>query len=518
MHRPIIKRLPQCLYGWCLSFVVSILVAVIIIGGIEFTLRFYGFGESREPMIEKEVDGFRFYVPNKAFYQQFFNIPLYEFVNWDDLDFCVPVEKSPNAIRIFVFGESAMYGLQSSARQLEVMLKERFPFVKWEVYNFSCPGINSHLLHQLAKYAIRLSPDMFIVYMGNNEAIGPYGENSFFGRFNILRRIWVIRLHIFLKRLRVVQLFERLPSSEWRKYLPVDMSKYIPGQSQHLLTLKLYKKNLSDIVAEGVKSNADVIVGTLSFNRLYGMEETATMPKFEETSMNRIIKEVVERFRTCGGKVYLADIDWILASNAPQGVPDYTFFCDNIHFNFEGNYLVAREWFDKVAEALNRKGLASFPKKATPIPIEECARNLGWSDATELELIGLQKKVILDSRSQVVLAEKEKALIAKVDGNISEKVLATYAIAYSLNPDDEKIAKQYVESLLKAGMKDRAFEVVSALYKTKPYLRISMRLMGNVYSNLGDFANAERMYKLCLKYYPDDGLAMDSLKLISKRD
>ncbi len=505
------KNLPNIVYKGLLPLFVSVLIGVSLIAVIELSLRLYGFGTPRTPLIKKEIEGYKFFVPNKAFYQQFFDIPLQEFVNWDDLDFCVPVEKSKNAVRIFVFGESAMYGLQSSARQLEVMLRRRFPHLKWEVYNFSCPGINSHILYEMAKQAGLLSPDIFIVYVGNNEAIGPYGENSSFGRLRILRRSWVIRLHIFLRRLRVAQLFERFPSSEWRKYLPTDMAKYIPGQSQQSLTLALYEKNLSDIISEGSRCGADVIVGTLSFNRLYGRENLKTLPVFEETPMNVIIKGVVEEHRNRGENVYLAEIDWTLAINSSLGIPDYTFFCDNIHFTFEGNYLVAREWFEKIVEVMNKRGVVGFPRRTTPITIEECARNLGWNEATELELVKLQKGVILDKVSQAVLVEKEKRLSAKVGENVLGKVLTAYAMGYRLNKDDEKIVRQYVDCLLKVGQTEKAFDVALAFYQSKPYLRIAIRLLANAYFNLRDYTNAEKMYKLCLAYYPDDGLARDSL-------
>jgi tetratricopeptide (TPR) repeat protein len=296
------------------------------------------------------------------------------------------------------------------------------------------------------------------------------------------------------------------------------MSKYIPGQSQYQKTLDLYEGNLADIISEGVRSGADVIVGTLSYNRFYGKKkEDTTAPKFDVTPMNVVIKRVVEKYETRGENVYLAEVDWILASKSPLGRPDYTFFCDNIHFTFEGNYVLAEEWFNKVVEVLNSRGVVGIPKKVVPPPIEECARRLGWSEATELELVRLQKGVILDETSQGVLIEKERELTDKIGENVSEKVLATYALAYALNPDDEKIVKQYVDGLLKVGKRDLAMYVASTLYQKKPYQRISLRLLGNAYFSFGDLTNAKKFYNLCLRYYPDDGLAMESLKLIDKQ-
>lgn len=491
-------------------------ILVFVVGG-ELLLRILNIGEYRSPVIKKQIESIGFYIPNKSFYQQFFNIPLYEFVNWDDLDFYVPEEKSANAIRIFVFGESAMYGLESSARQLEVMLKRSFPWVKWEVYNFSCPGVNSHMLCELAKSAVKLSPDIFIVYMGNNEAIGPYGENSFLAKIPLLRKGWIIRSHIYLKQLRLVQIFENLPSTKWRGYMPQDIAKYIPGQTQKEVTLRLYEENLRRILLTGVESGVDVIVGTLSYNRFYNWDIKSGLPKFELTPMNIIIKRVVADIKKRGGNIYLADIDWSLALRSPNGVPDYNFFCDNIHFTFEGNYLLAKEWFSLVVRALHNRGLTGFSKKPCSINIKECARYLGWGDANELELLRLQKTVIKDPVSITFLEEREKSLSASVGEDVLEKIISNYSIAYFLNHNDEKIAKQYIDYLLKVGKKIEAKSVALKFYQSMPYSRLAMRLLGNVFANLGDITNAEKMYRKCLQYYPDDGLAKESLQLILKQ-
>lgn len=103
------------------------LLPFFLLFSFEYTLRFLNKGESRQPLIQKHFDTSTVSTPNPNFYQQFFNIPLHDFVNWDHLDFYVPEQKDKDTIRIFVFGESAMYGLESSARQLGVMLKHSIP-------------------------------------------------------------------------------------------------------------------------------------------------------------------------------------------------------------------------------------------------------------------------------------------------------------------------------------------------------------------------------------------------------
>lgn len=486
------------------------LLPLFLFFSLECFLHLTQIGEDRSPLIKKHLQGKTFYVPNRSFYQQFFNIPLHEFVNWDHLDFYVPEQKDENTIRIFVFGESAMYGLESSARQLEVMLKQSLPQKKWEVYNVSCPGINSHVLYFLARACAKLSPDFFIIYMGNNETIGPYGEHSRLYSYPILRNNGIIRLHTYLKSLRTVQLLERSIETDWRKKKPEDLTPFIPQQGQEAKTIQLYEKNLRDMINAGICANSRVIVGTLSYNRKFGRkkEEWGSL-SFERTKMNECIGKICKSFL---GKVSLVDIDEILAQKSKDGVPGYEYFCDNIHFTFEGNYLVALEWFKAIAGTLN----IPEDKQSPSINIEDCARYLGWNKATELWQIQMQKKVITDPVSLEILATKEKLLAEEVGENLEEKILEGYQIAYQLNPNDEKMNMQLIESLLMKKFFNKAIEVVQEFHKKFPYSRIAMRSLGNVYAYIGNQEKSIEMYRECLKYYPDDGLARNSLEIMLK--
>ncbi len=51
-----------------------------------------------------------------------------------------------------------------------------------EVFNFACPGANSHVMRAIAEQCVEfVKPDWIIIYMGNNEWIGPYGSASGYG-------------------------------------------------------------------------------------------------------------------------------------------------------------------------------------------------------------------------------------------------------------------------------------------------------------------------------------------------
>ena len=52
------------------------------------------------------------------------------------------------------------------------MLQAQYPRTRFEVINTAIMGINSHAVRPIAAECATRDPDLFIVYMGNNEAVG----------------------------------------------------------------------------------------------------------------------------------------------------------------------------------------------------------------------------------------------------------------------------------------------------------------------------------------------------------
>ena len=61
------------------------------------------------------------------------------------------------------------------SRYLDVMLRQHYPSMKFEVVNTGSVAINSHVLLPIAEGLAKQRPDVFIIYSGNNEVVGPYG-------------------------------------------------------------------------------------------------------------------------------------------------------------------------------------------------------------------------------------------------------------------------------------------------------------------------------------------------------
>jgi hypothetical protein len=97
----------------------------------------------------------------------------------------MPATKAPDTFRIFIFGESAAMGDPrpnfGAGCYLEVLLAERFPQTKFELINTSTTAINSHVILPIARECARHSGDLWLIYIGNNEMVGPFGAATVFG-------------------------------------------------------------------------------------------------------------------------------------------------------------------------------------------------------------------------------------------------------------------------------------------------------------------------------------------------
>jgi tetratricopeptide (TPR) repeat protein len=184
--------------------------------------------------------------------------------------YAIPAVKPQGTYRIFVLGESAAMGDPDPAyafsRYLEVMLRQRFPSMKFEVVNTGSVAINSHVLLPIAKGLATQRPDLFIIYSGNNEVVGPYGPGTALTSSSM--SLPVVRSSIFLRSTRVGQMLTRLgtPKREWGG-MEMFLDKQVAASSPLMRNAySNFESNLRDTVAVGRKAGARVIVSTVATN------------------------------------------------------------------------------------------------------------------------------------------------------------------------------------------------------------------------------------------------------------
>lgn len=104
-------------------------------------------------------------------------------------------EKPPEDFRVFVFGGSATAGLGYSpnvtfARHLERMLGDAYPHRPIEVVNLGIVALSSKQVSLLVKDAVaNFSPDLVVVYSGNNEFLEIHAEKYARAHATFLSRV-----------------------------------------------------------------------------------------------------------------------------------------------------------------------------------------------------------------------------------------------------------------------------------------------------------------------------------------
>lgn len=252
-----------------LTLVCAFLVAVLAIGGLEAGLRLAGVGTSGRYLVQRKVQGEDLFEVNPEFFQHFFALPAYFMMDYfSEYAFAVPAHKEANTYRIFVFGESAAHGdpdpPNNFARQLRAMLELGFPGVNFEVYGVAFPAVTSEILRMAALECAQLEPDLFIVYMGNNEFVGPFANFEPKDKPYLTQRM--IRAQILLGRLRLMQVFRSLFPNVQEAFNPFQPGEHGSDKIWAEDVYSRFRTNLEDICQAGVDTGAHVVVSSVGVN------------------------------------------------------------------------------------------------------------------------------------------------------------------------------------------------------------------------------------------------------------
>ncbi len=251
---------------WLPRIASAVFLPVLLLGLVEAGLRLFGVGYPTELTIPCTVQG-----RPAACYNLFFPAPFFPpgMIKTPQA-YAIPAEKPQGTYRIFVLGESAAMGDPDPAyafsRYLEVMLRQRYPAMKFEVVNTGSVAINSHVLLPIAKGLAKERPDLFIIYSGNNEVVGPYGPGTALTSGGM--SMPVIRTGILLRSSRVGQLLTKVATQkrEWGG-MEMFLDKQIPATSPLMKdTYANFEQNLRETVETARSSGARVIVSTVATN------------------------------------------------------------------------------------------------------------------------------------------------------------------------------------------------------------------------------------------------------------
>jgi len=258
---------------WLFRIIALTVFPVLLLLVVELSLRIAGYGFSPRAIMKCQVDGRDAYCDNVKFGWRFFPKNLAR----DFESFIFPAEKPDNTYRIFILGASAAQGTPEPAfnfgRILQEMLCDKYPAVNFEIINTAMTAINSHVVLQIAKDCARCDPDLFIVYLGNNEVTGPYSVGTVYTL--PLANLSVIRTGIALKGARLGQLLAALADSFgtekntpriWRG-LEMFLNNQVRADTPPLeVVYRNFQQNLKDIRRIASKSRSKIIFSTVGSN------------------------------------------------------------------------------------------------------------------------------------------------------------------------------------------------------------------------------------------------------------
>jgi tetratricopeptide (TPR) repeat protein len=269
-EKPVLKISRRRL--WLFRISAPVIVLLLVFGGVEAGLRMCGYGYPTGFFLKNKIDGKDYYVSNDRFGYRFFPPALAR----TPLPMRMAANKPDNTYRIFVFGESAALGDPDPTfgawRYLQVLLRERFPATHFEVVCVAMTAINSHVILPIARECARHDGDLWIIYMGNNEMVGPFGAGTVFG--SRVAGIHLIRASLALKSTKDGQLLDSLMqrcggSSAPKTWGGLDMFKEHELRYDDPIRLRAYenfKQNLNDILRAGQDAGVPVILSTVGSN------------------------------------------------------------------------------------------------------------------------------------------------------------------------------------------------------------------------------------------------------------
>ena len=243
-----------------------------LLAALELGLRLAGYGYDPHFFKHVTIGSEDYLVQNDSFSLQFFPPETARTPG----PLRMPARKAPGTFRIFIFGESAAMGdpepAYGAGRYLEMLLRSRYPATHFEIVNVAFTAINSHVIVPLARECAAQDGDLWIIYMGNNEMVGPYGAATVFGRR--APALPYVRLVTAVQRTRTGQLIQNWSrklgrgekAAAWGGMHMFLQNEIPPDSPMKEMVYRNFAKNLDDIVRAGTRAGAKVLLNTVAVN------------------------------------------------------------------------------------------------------------------------------------------------------------------------------------------------------------------------------------------------------------
>lgn len=560
---------------------------------LEAALRIGGYGYSTALFKPAPSAGDAMLEGNDQFCLRFFPPELARF----PVPIRIEAQKPADTCRIFILGESAAMGDPEPAfgagRYLQMLLSQRFPGERFEIVNLGITAINSHVILPIARACARQHGDFWIVYMGNNEMVGPYGAATVFGAQ--APRWQLVRLGLAIQQTRTGQLLMTIArrlggkSARTPSWMGMEMfarNRVLPNDPRKETVYNNFQRNLHDIVDCGASSGVRVLLNTVAVNLkdcppfvsldatnlpaadqspfqkscydaarletdghfaeaaqmwaaaaklaplsaetqyhlgqcLLRITNAATalpalqagcdndaLPFRADSRINGMIRQAAAEFAARG--VELVDATTELETNGPSAVlGDETFF-EHVHFNFDGNYRLARVWADEIARQLPPSATAN--KTPAWADQELCERRLGltdWNRCNVIEgIIRRMQQAPLNSQANngprvAALRSEVAAMRNRMDASGVARAREIYIEALAHRPADHDLLENFADFLVATGDPKGAATQWEKVHALLPDDYLADFRLGNTYALNGQLAEAEASLTTAVTLRPD---------------
>ena len=441
------------------KLLLAVAAPIIFFIAIEGSLRLFSYGNPSTFTLRKTYSGQDYHVANPNFTARFFPKQNPR----SPVPFGIPVKKPANGLRVLVLGASAAQGDPKPSfgfsRMLERMLSGQFPERSVEVFNLGITAINSHVVKDIASDCRKLEADYWVVYLGNNEVIGPFGpaNPSQSTRGNLLK------IRNSLLQRRTGQLLTDLLSVNKKQPLQwKGMEDYLqPIQWDSPELKKVYadfRANLESIVRSGKKSGTEVLLSTVAVNlrtcspllpegsaqnswkaRDFAKARDLDAYRFRADSRtNEIIRKVASNDR-----LRLIDSAQRFAMLEPEA--SEPLFLDHVHFTLAGNSLIAGLIVENILDQQERN-----PRPPSQNP------TLGFTRFDRHGILKimqgrLSRAPFLKQSTNGLSAKRLQPMIERLAPNSTEVLEAIdqkYLEAIEAHPQDPFVRNNYITFLL----------------------------------------------------------------------
>jgi tetratricopeptide (TPR) repeat protein len=445
--------------------------------------------------------------------------------------------------RIVVLGESAAMGDPEPAvglpRMLEAMLSLRYPAEEFVVINAAMTAINSWAVADIAEDLAVLGADAAVVYVGNNEVVGPFGAGTVFG--SQAPPGWWVRAQLSAGRTALGQWLQARSDSQtggrsWQgmeMFLQHEVTADDPALDRVRAAFAANVRRIARTLASGerpvVISAAAVNLrdcppfsgdaarqawqgakssdGPASLDALRKARELDTLRFRCDGRMQALLPAALAGLRG----VTLLDLQAELDAE-DNGAAGATFFHEHVHLTPRGTWEVARRCADALAPSLGLKPEGSWPG------LDDCLVRLGFTPWHGLRLLEEMRDRF--RRAPFTLQEGHAARMAELESRIAQaragatpdamKAWGEAAIAVSDAYENDWRNAVQAALLLEAAGDDRAVSLMARAALAMPH-QVVLQLQGSTLNRFRRYADAEAVLRKAIALRPDFPGAWHSL-------